>query len=77
MEPGQTGKAHMIGLKWDPKGVKEALALFLSYDKSNGSWQAKGDRNPPPIAKKKARGTKWKNVKSHLTLFAHHIHNIC
>lgn len=31
---GQTGWAHMIGLKWGPKGVKEAVALFLCYDKS-------------------------------------------
>lgn len=30
-----------------PKGIKEALALFLSYDKSNGSW-LKQDSNPPP-----------------------------
>lgn len=47
MEPAQTRRAHMIGPQWGPKGIKEALALFLSYDKSNGSW-LKQDSNPPP-----------------------------
>ncbi len=47
MEQGLKRWAHMIGPRGGPEGIKEALSLFLSSEKSNGSMKKVMGTHPP------------------------------